>query len=202
MNERMYRSREDRIIAGVAGGVAEQLNIDPSIVRILWVILTPLTGGLALLLYFVMAIVVPLEPMGGPMFTAPPMMPPAGATPTGTDAAAAGATPGWPASSAEPGTTPGWPASSPETTASGDWWTMRHEERQARRAARRAARAEHRDPTGALILGLILIVVGGYFLVRAYIPAIDADRAWPVLIVLLGAVLLVGSIRRSPGPSA
>jgi phage shock protein C len=59
MNGRLYRSRDDRMVAGVAGGLANYLNIDPSLVRILWVVLVPLTGGLILLLYLVMAIIVP-----------------------------------------------------------------------------------------------------------------------------------------------
>ena len=64
MNERLYRSRDERIIAGVAGGVAERFRVDPSLVRILWIILVPLTGGLAFLLYVIMAVIVPGEPAG------------------------------------------------------------------------------------------------------------------------------------------
>ena len=62
MNERLYRARDDRFILGVAAGVADQLNVDPSLVRILWAILIIPTGGLALLLYIIMAFVVPEEP--------------------------------------------------------------------------------------------------------------------------------------------
>ena len=47
------------MIAGVAGGVAEHLDADPSLIRIVWAVLIFLTGGLALLVYIVMAIVVP-----------------------------------------------------------------------------------------------------------------------------------------------
>ena len=70
MNDRLYRSRDDRILAGVAGGVADNFGIDPSLVRILWVILTPLTGGLVILLYLVMAFIVPLEPAGNDRWAA------------------------------------------------------------------------------------------------------------------------------------
>ena len=52
------------MIAGVAGGVAEQLDADPSLIRIVWAVLIFLTGGLALLVYIVMAIVVPERPAG------------------------------------------------------------------------------------------------------------------------------------------
>src|SRR6266508_6473352 len=62
---RRYRSVDDRVLAGVAGGMSELWDIDPSIVRIAWVILTPFTAGFTILVYLVMAIVVPEEPVGG-----------------------------------------------------------------------------------------------------------------------------------------
>lgn len=61
MKKRLYRSREDQRIAGVCGGIAEYLGIDSSIVRILWVLLA-LAGGPGVLLYIIMAVVVPEEP--------------------------------------------------------------------------------------------------------------------------------------------
>ena len=61
MNKRLYRSREDRRISGVCGGIAEYLGIDPTLVRILWVLLA-LAGGPGVLLYIIMAVVVPEEP--------------------------------------------------------------------------------------------------------------------------------------------
>jgi phage shock protein C len=48
--KRLYRSRQHRIIAGVCGGVADYFNLDPVIVRILWIIFT-LAGGGGLLTY-------------------------------------------------------------------------------------------------------------------------------------------------------
>jgi phage shock protein PspC (stress-responsive transcriptional regulator) len=64
MNRRLYRSRTDTVIAGVAAGLANYLNADPALVRIAWAILVPLTGGAALLAYIVAWIVVPEEPRG------------------------------------------------------------------------------------------------------------------------------------------
>jgi phage shock protein C len=60
MNRRLTRCREDRLIAGVAAGVAEYFDLDPSLVRILW-FLSIFLGGLGLFLYIGMAIIVPLE---------------------------------------------------------------------------------------------------------------------------------------------
>ena len=62
MNRRLYRSRTDTILGGVAAGLAHYLNADPALVRIAWAILVPLTGGAALLAYIVAWIVVPEEP--------------------------------------------------------------------------------------------------------------------------------------------
>ena len=64
MNDPLYRSRSDRMLAGVAGGVAEHFDLDPSLVRVGWAILVILSGGIFLLIYIVMAIVVPEEPIG------------------------------------------------------------------------------------------------------------------------------------------
>jgi phage shock protein C len=64
MNRRLYKSDTDRVIGGVAGGVAEYLDVDPSIVRVVWAVLAIITGGLFFVLYIVMWIVVPLPPDG------------------------------------------------------------------------------------------------------------------------------------------
>jgi len=62
MVKRLYRSRTDRKIAGVCGGLAEHLNVDPTIIRIIAFILL-LPGGLpGFLPYVVLWIVVPEEP--------------------------------------------------------------------------------------------------------------------------------------------
>jgi len=62
MNDRLYRSRDDRMLAGVAGGLAEYWDADPSLIRLVWALLTIFTGGVALVVYIVMAIVVPEDP--------------------------------------------------------------------------------------------------------------------------------------------
>lgn len=59
--KRLYRSRTDRQVAGVCGGIAEYLALDPTIVRVIWVILS-LAGGPGLILYIILAMVVPEEP--------------------------------------------------------------------------------------------------------------------------------------------
>src|SRR5512137_1231185 len=49
------------MIAGVAAGLADYLNVDPVLVRVLWLISIPLTGFLTAFAYLVMMVVVPLE---------------------------------------------------------------------------------------------------------------------------------------------
>ncbi len=59
--KRLYRSRSERMIAGVCGGIAQYLNIDPTLVRLAFVGFT-LAGGAGVLLYALLAIIMPLEP--------------------------------------------------------------------------------------------------------------------------------------------
>lgn len=61
MAERLYRSRTKKVIGGVAGGLGEYLNIDPVLIRVLFVIIT-LINGLGILLYVILWIVVQEEP--------------------------------------------------------------------------------------------------------------------------------------------
>jgi phage shock protein C len=61
LQKRLHRSREDRMLAGVAGGMAEYLGIDPTIVRLLWV-LAFLPGGVpGFLLYGLCWLIIPNE---------------------------------------------------------------------------------------------------------------------------------------------
>ncbi len=60
MEKRLYRSRSNRMIWGVCGGLAEYFDIDPTIVRIIAVLLV-FANGLGILAYVILAIVVPLE---------------------------------------------------------------------------------------------------------------------------------------------
>jgi phage shock protein PspC (stress-responsive transcriptional regulator) len=66
VNRRLYRCQHDRILAGVASGVAERFDLDPTLVRVLW-LLSVFFGGFGLVAYIVMAIIVPVEPAGGPI---------------------------------------------------------------------------------------------------------------------------------------
>ena len=62
--KRLYRSRDHRIIAGVCGGIAEYFMIDPTLVRLLFIIFS-FGMGSGILAYIIMTLIVPLEPIGG-----------------------------------------------------------------------------------------------------------------------------------------
>ena len=62
MNRHLYRCRHDRRLAGVAAGVAEFFDLDVTLVRILW-FLSIFVGGLGILLYIGLALIVPNEPL-------------------------------------------------------------------------------------------------------------------------------------------
>lgn len=62
---KLYRSRTNRMVAGVAGGLGEYFGIDPTLVRLAFVF-TALAGGPGLIAYIIMMIVIPEEPLSAP----------------------------------------------------------------------------------------------------------------------------------------
>jgi phage shock protein C len=145
MRERLYRSRGDRMLFGVAGGMARYFNLDPAIVRLVWVLLF-LAGGAGILLYIVAAIVIPEEPAGYVATAAA-----GGESAAGTQAGAGLA-------------------------------------------------GQRRDTGGgAIVLGLVLVLAGGWFLAQRFFPQLDAQVIWPAVLIVLGLVLVAGALRRSRG---
>ena len=164
MRDRLYRSRTDRMLFGVAGGMADWFDLDPSLVRLVWALLI-LAGGVGLLLYIIAAIVIPEEPVGF----------------AGTASAGGPATQGADAAA---------PAGANAAGAAADDW-------RARREARRAARAQRMgNGGGAILFGVILIALGGWFLVDRYLH-IDSAIALPGLLIALGGVLVIGALVRA-----
>jgi phage shock protein PspC (stress-responsive transcriptional regulator) len=61
--KKLYRSKTNRTVAGVCGGLADYFNADASVVRLLWVVLTVLTGvGPGIVAYLIAALVIPEAP--------------------------------------------------------------------------------------------------------------------------------------------
>ncbi len=61
MEKRLYRSMNNKMIAGVCGGVAEYFGLDPALVRLGWIVFCAL-GGSGVLAYIIAAIVIPKAP--------------------------------------------------------------------------------------------------------------------------------------------
>jgi phage shock protein C len=191
--DRLYRSVDDRVLAGVAGGMAELWDIDPSLVRIVWVVLTPFTAGFTILLYIVMAIVVPEEPVGGPtdlgvstgLDASQPAGPsaPGGPSPAGGPAAAGDSAP----------TSSGW------VPGAAAWRDQRRAEKDRLRAERARWRAERRasraggPDTGAIVGGIVLVLIGAAALAGQIVPGFDWGRAWPIVLILIGGLLIARS---------
>lgn len=167
MADRLYRSRTDRNLAGVAGGLAAWLGVDPTLVRVAWALLTILTSGVFLVIYIVMAVVVPEAPDGwAPRGVAGGGAPGAGA-PGGS----------W---TGMPGT--GWGA--PPTSWPPDW-QRQHDNARPGIGGERAG----------IVAGLFLVLLGGWFLADEYLH-VDWALVWPVAVMAAGVALILGAARR------
>ena len=224
MNDRLYRSIDDRVLAGVCAGLADRLDLDPALVRIGYAILALLSGIVPLLvLYVIMVVVIPEGPSWtgvrpvGPQPTGPGWTvagTPASGTPaSGTPADAAAPAAGMPGDADAPmgaaptpamptaaGAVPGWiPPGVPGGWDSGSWRGQRSADRAARHAERAARRAGRRsDPIPAIIAGLFLVGLGAFFLLRRTFD-IDWAIVWPVAVIALGAVVLIAAVRPRSG---
>ena len=56
--KKLYRSRRNRMVCGVCGGIGEYFNIDPVVIRLLWVVFCCL-GGSGIIAYIIAAIIIP-----------------------------------------------------------------------------------------------------------------------------------------------
>lgn len=166
---RLYRCRDDRKIAGVAAGMAEYFDLDPTVVRVAWV-LSVFLGGFTLLLYAILAFVMPIEPM-----TAPGLAAPAAPESEGSEAA----TEGGPASDAVGGA----PAAAGAAVA----------------PAAHLHRAKPGEPGRVgLVFGVLLIAFGAIALAGSIFPAwVTGIHLGPALILALGIALVVGAARGS-----
>jgi len=161
--KKLYKSRKEKMFAGVCGGIAEYFDLDPVLVRILFVIFT-FIGGTAIIAYIVGLIVMPFPPTETAGTTAE-TPPPPGSTASdtyGMDYA-------------------GQPPSSP-------------------------APASKSAGKGGLIFGVILVILGAYFLMRN-IPWLNhwywwirwnlSDYLIPAILIIVGAILIGNSKRKN-----
>ncbi len=61
MEKKLFRSKTNRTIAGVCGGFAEYLNIDPTVIRVIWALVG--LSGAGLVAYLICALIIPEAPV-------------------------------------------------------------------------------------------------------------------------------------------
>lgn len=168
-SKRLYRSRTDSVIGGVSGGLGKYFNIDPIVIRILFVVLA-LAGGGGVLIYAIAWMVTPLEPYNM-YYTSPQNNPnnPSGAASARSDGPN--------------------PYDEKQTNPEFDNTILNPDDDM------RKKQAEKQRNEGSLIAGIILITLGGLFLAGQFIPRINFGDLWPVLLIVVGILIIFGSSR-------
>ncbi len=211
MDNRLTRSHSDRMLTGVAGGMAEYFDIDPVIMRLLWVLGAVFTGGVLLVVYFVMAIIMPSPPDGEEEYDDEEEYEDedldeedearsAEAAPDGQEAGEASDKDEAAADEeAEPKTDGGATAAAPATSAATTDAPLAEAPRERRREARRERRnsrrrARRRRGQGAFVIGAILIVIGGLALLDQF-SWLSFWQFWPLILIGIGGALILGRLR-------
>jgi phage shock protein C len=190
MQSRLMRSRRDAVIAGVCGGLGEYFNIDPVIVRLIFVLAT-LTSGIGFVLYPVLWLIMP---------KAPPGMPPAfpdTAQHTGNSGAVftRQASEAQYARQARYGETSAYSSSRgtvfadapPEPPNTGQTIDLRLDPSMAPLSPQSAPAPVHRRRR-LNWAGIVLIGLGLIFLAEQF--GIDTDIVFPLLMIVVGGVLI------------
>jgi phage shock protein C len=175
VNRRLYRCRHNQRIAGVAAGVAEYFDLDPTAVRVLW-FLSIFVGGLGILLYIGMAIIVPIEPITAGV--------PGPAGQPGADATGEGVV-------LDPAT--GEPVTGDAAVDSAGVAYVEPHQHQHRGSSRG-------DGRWTTFFGLALILFGSLALLDTFIPAWEDAYRYivPAFIIGIGALLVASAVRREP----
>ncbi len=172
MQRRLYRSRTDRILGGVAGGLADYFSVDVTLVRLAWVVLA-LAGGGGVLVYIIAWIVIPEAPALGRWVPAP--RPAATPEAAGTDQ---------PPAEDQPGAT--------ETPPAGNGPPDQANPRTPGGTAEQAERMRQ-------LFGIILVGLGAWLLAANLVPWLRLGKLWPLVLVALGLALLARGLGRRGG---
>ena len=163
--KRLYRSSRERILGGVAGGIGDYFDIDPTLVRLAWILLA-FAGGVGILGYLVAWIIIPEAPWR----SRPPgeEREPGGRAAVGEQPTAAG--------------TAGQGGEAGAASAAGNA-VYEEGERHYR----------YGSNSGAWIFGAVLVGLGFLLLLRNLWPILWRIPFWPVILILVGALLLAGA---------
>lgn len=157
--KKLYRSDQNKVVAGVCGGLGEYFEIDPVVVRVIFVLLA-LPGGGGLIIYLLLFFLIPARSAIG--------------TPA-EDLRDLGA----------------------RTRAAAEELRAEAERLAGDLRSARATRRRTRHEWGTL-LGLILVLTGGFALLDAMFPMswFSWSRAWPIIVITIGIFLVARSLGR------
>lgn len=153
MAKKLYRSTTDKMLGGIAGGLAEYFDIDSTLVRVLF-ILTVFLGGGGIIAYIIFWIIVPER-----AFVVTP-------GPAPTD-------PGEQSDEQD--------NSGSETGSSNNYFTAYQKV------------FDEQKKNRAMWGGIILILLGGLFLLDNFIPRFDFGDFWPLILIGVGAGILINA---------
>ncbi len=166
MKEKLYRSRKNRVLGGVAAGIADYINLDVIVIRILMIVLT-VFNGIGVLIYIILWIVLPEEPL---VFTT--------------------------ASSANSGTfSPGSEGENTQTEGTSDTKSDQTNYNAEDYAKEQKIHEElnKRKRSSGTIIGIILIVIGAVFTMHNYFYYFDFEYILPLAFIALGVILILNS---------
>ncbi len=146
MDKKLYRSTENKMLGGVCAGIAEYFDIDPTLIRLIFVLIF-FAEGAGFLAYIVAWIIIPEKPV----------------------------------SNQENG-------GSDKNSSSGSHEIVENEE-----IEKQSENAVHKKSSSQNIWGILMIIIGGLFLINTWISFIFMERFWPLLLIVIGLVLLLKS---------
>lgn len=190
MEKRFYKSRTDKKLAGVCAGIADYFEIDPTLVRLIWVVFT-FAGGAGIIAYIIAAIVMPEAPetpLQSRAQSPPPREPQndyrSNAAYEGTEIIEVD-----------------------ENDGPGNEDTMDHSEKTYTREEQEDLRSQQTESYGNspsygkekgedrnnFVIGAVLILIGAMFFSRNFFRWfwIDFSYIWPVVLILIGVVMIV-----------
>jgi len=171
----MYRSRTDRMVGGVSAGLADYFNVDPAVVRLLWVAAAIISGGTLVLAYLALWAVVPQQPVPRLRLRAAPSDAPAVSAGGQVDPSEEGSL------AADERT-----VDLVATAAEPDPWHMNDPERAD------PGYQDRRNLAAILLIGLGLLFLANNFGVFRWF---NWSMYWPLVLIAIGALLLYNRIR-------
>lgn len=173
--KRLYRSNHDRMIAGVAGGMAEYFQVDTTIIRLAWIITFFMSFGIVA--YIIAVFIIPPAPRFSGSSSSPGRSPhanagPASSTPeptSGAEGGSGGDTGSTSEDGRKEGLEPGTPGPSTYSEDGG----------------------EGRAVNGSVFFGWLLVGVGAFFIAERYIHWWSWHRLWPIFLIALGLMLII-----------